>query len=173
MWHRLQVAWIATSECFSSIWTKISLKMYWYSEHCGQWCDGIRPSRRKSHDWRNSEQKWSSAWTGRTFDVNVIDHEINSSGPSSTQTINTEEGQNQYLYEKRGATTWAMREWCALDWRFLQNRASWQLTTTITAVTSTVCSSRRRCRLMSVPWTELLDTDLHKKFAVSLWKRRT
>ena len=34
-----------------------------------------------------------------------IDHEINSSGPSSTQTINTEEGQNQYLYEKRGATT--------------------------------------------------------------------
>ena len=34
-----------------------------------------------------------------------IDHEINSSGPSSTQTINTEKGQNQYLYEKRGATT--------------------------------------------------------------------
>jgi len=26
-----------------------------------------------------------------------------------------------------------------------------ELTTTITAVTSTVCSSRRRCRLMSVP----------------------
>lgn len=34
-----------------------------------------------------------------------IDHEINPSGPSSTQTINTEGSQNQYLYEKRGATT--------------------------------------------------------------------
>ena len=34
-----------------------------------------------------------------------IDHEINPSGPSSTQTVNTEGSQNQYLYEKRGATT--------------------------------------------------------------------
>lgn len=28
MWHRLQVAWIVTSECFSSIWTKKSLRIY-------------------------------------------------------------------------------------------------------------------------------------------------
>ena len=34
-----------------------------------------------------------------------IDHETNPSGPLSTQTVNTEEGQNQYQYEKRGATT--------------------------------------------------------------------
>lgn len=46
-------------------------------------------------------QPASSAATG----TEQIDCEINPSGPSSTQTINTEEGQNQYLYEKRGATT--------------------------------------------------------------------
>lgn len=45
-----------------------------------------------------------SAATG----IERIDHEINPSGPSSIQTINTEnaeESQNQYLYEKRGAIT--------------------------------------------------------------------
>lgn len=45
-----------------------------------------------------------SAATG----IERIDHEINPSGPSSIQTINTEnaeENQNQYLYEKRGAIT--------------------------------------------------------------------
>ena len=46
-------------------------------------------------------QPASSAATG----TERIDCEINPSGQSSTQTINTEEGQNQYLYEKRGATT--------------------------------------------------------------------
>ena len=46
-------------------------------------------------------QPASSAATG----TEQIDCEINPSDPSSTQTINTEEGQNQYLYEKRGATT--------------------------------------------------------------------
>lgn len=45
-----------------------------------------------------------SAATG----IERIDHEINPSGPSSIQTINTEnaeESQNQYLYKKRGAIT--------------------------------------------------------------------
>lgn len=46
-------------------------------------------------------QPSASAATG----IERIEHEINQSGPSATQTINTEEGQNQYLYEKRGATT--------------------------------------------------------------------
>ena len=46
-------------------------------------------------------QPASSAATG----TEQIDCEINPSDPSSTQTINTEEGQNQYLYEKRGAIT--------------------------------------------------------------------
>lgn len=46
-------------------------------------------------------QPASSAATG----TEQIDCEINPSDPSSTQTINTEEGQNQYLYEKRDATT--------------------------------------------------------------------
>ena len=46
-------------------------------------------------------QPASSAATG----TEQIDCEINPSDQSSTQTINTEEGQNQYLYEKRGATT--------------------------------------------------------------------
>ena len=58
-------------------------------------------------NYRNVEEKTngevvqpaSSAATG----TEQIDCEINPSGPSSTQTINTEEGQNQY--EKRGATT--------------------------------------------------------------------
>ena len=33
MWHRLQVAWIATSECFSSIWMVLNETLY---EHCAE-----------------------------------------------------------------------------------------------------------------------------------------
>ena len=36
MWHRLQVAWIAISECFSSIWTRTSLKTYWYAHRISE-----------------------------------------------------------------------------------------------------------------------------------------
>lgn len=46
------------------------------------------------------------------------------------------------------------------------------LTITTIAATSTACSSKHQCRLMSVPWTGGPDNDLHKKIAVSLWKRR-
>ena len=53
-------------------------------------------------------QPASSAATG----TEQIDCEINPSDPSSTQTINTEEGQNQYLYEKRGESRIRGRRLC-------------------------------------------------------------